>query len=79
MQDDRLLGIAKVMGLLVKMSAGLALQMSKKGTLPSEDAKDFAILLRELAKLYQDGDEETATGLWTTANLLERPGGAGSE
>ena len=74
--DEALLGIATVTGLLVKLSAGLALQMKASGTLPPAQAAEFVAILRELARLYEQGDEQAASKLWTAANLIEKPSGS---
>jgi hypothetical protein len=71
--DDPLLGIAKVTGLLVKLSAGLTLKMWRDGNMSPKSASEFAEILRELARMYEEGDERTASQLWTAANLLGKP------
>jgi hypothetical protein len=73
--DEALLGIARLTGLVVKLTAGLALQMKTNGGLPSAHAAEFSAILRELAHLYEDGDLQTASELWTAAKLLEKPSG----
>lgn len=69
--DERLVGLATVMGLLTKLTAGLTLRMWKEGMLKPEEASGYVEILQELAKLYEDGDELHAAELWTVANLIQ--------
>tara|TARA_R110000824_G_scaffold31828_2_gene103198 strand:+ start:322 stop:570 length:249 start_codon:yes stop_codon:yes gene_type:complete len=71
--DAQMLEMAKVVGLLTKLTAGLTLQMWQDGNLPAENSSDFAEILKNLARLYEAGDEKVASELWTAANLIQRP------
>ena len=72
MDDERLVGLAKIIGLLTKLTAGLTLQMWKDGLLTSENSAGYAAILKELALLYEHGDEKTAAELLTASNLIQR-------
>jgi hypothetical protein len=72
MDDERLIGLAQIIGLLTKLTAGLTLRMWKDGILTSENSAEYAAILKELALLYEQGDEKTAVELLTVSNLIQR-------
>jgi succinylglutamate desuccinylase len=72
MDDERLIGLAQIIGLLTKLTAGLTLRMWKDGLLTLENSAEYAAILKELALLYEHGDEKTAAELLTASNLIQR-------